>query len=123
MLDYLADEIEQGRKTLLTMTTSQAFDDVTRPAHYARGAMEHCDTFESRAVVARSLPPGTERFLGGMEHNATKYVWRAGEKVEPGLTPAQQVLKDWSKARWYVDRGVKHLERLVETQRNGEGKK
>lgn len=87
---------------------SPAFDPVARPEHYAKGAVEHIDGFEAACAAGdRGLPPGVERFLGGCEHNATKYLWRAGAKL-PGVAG---VLQDWKKAAWYVARGIARLER------------
>jgi len=37
--------------------------------------------------------------------NAIKYIWRAGEK-DP------DAIKDLKKAKWYIDREIKRLERL-----------
>ncbi len=94
-------------------------DPIGKPAHYARGqgafVQDHCDAYELRCREAPDLqlPQGTVRFLGGMEHNAGKYMWRAGEKAQLGKSVAEATLRDWEAAAWYVTRGVTHLKALV----------
>lgn len=67
-------------------------DDVDHPAHYTRGAVETIDALEAWF-------PGTV----GHKWSAIKYLSRAGHKDDE--------LKDLRKARWYVDRAIRMLER------------
>lgn len=42
--------------------------------------------------------------------NAIKYLWRAGLKVEEGLTDKQKEIEDLRKAIWYIQDRIKQLE-------------
>lgn len=68
-------------------------DPVNSPSHYTQGAIETIDYIESNL--------SSEEFCGGCKMNVLKYVSR--EKHKNGL-------EDLKKARWYLDRLIKHLE-------------
>jgi hypothetical protein len=42
--------------------------------------------------------------------NAIKYLWRAGLKVDAGLTDRQKEIEDLNKAIWYIKDRIKQLE-------------
>lgn len=42
--------------------------------------------------------------------NAIKYLWRAGLKVDVGLTDKQKEIEDLNKAIWYIKDRIKQLE-------------
>lgn len=67
-------------------------DPVNRPAHYTYGAIEVIDAIEDWA-------------LGYHEGNVVKYVARAKHKGSQ--------LQDLKKARWYLDRAIKNLEKVA----------
>jgi len=72
-------------------------DNVTHPAHYTQGKVECIDAIEA-AVTG----------LTGMEAVCTaqciKYLWRWKRK---------NGLEDLRKARWYLDRMIERVERLI----------
>ena len=41
--------------------------------------------------------------------NAIKYLWRAGLKVDAGLTDKQKEIEDLEKAIWYIKDRIKQL--------------
>jgi hypothetical protein len=69
-------------------------DPVTRPAHYTAGKVESIDAIES--ALGRD---GSVAYCVG---NAMKYLNRLGKKDD--------AVQDARKARWYLDRAIKHLE-------------
>ena len=46
--------------------------------------------------------------------NAIKYLWRAGLKVEEGMTDKQKEIEDLEKAIWYIKDRVNQLKKDVE---------
>lgn len=42
--------------------------------------------------------------------NAIKYLWRAGLKIEEGLSDKQKEVEDLKKAIWYINDRIKQLE-------------
>lgn len=42
--------------------------------------------------------------------NAIKYLWRAGLKIEEGLTNKEKEIEDLKKAIWYINDRIKQLE-------------
>lgn len=42
--------------------------------------------------------------------NAIKYLWRAGLKIDVGLTDKQKEIEDLNKAIWYIKDRIKQLE-------------
>lgn len=49
--------------------------------------------------------------------SAVKYIARAGDKIEPGLTREEMLIKDLTKARTLLDREIKRIQRLVTESR------
>ena len=82
------------------MASIAHFDNVNRPKHY------------------NAHPSGVE-FIQVTEHmnfcrgNAMKYIWRAGEKGDE--------LEDLKKARWYINREIERLEKLLLLVKNDIG--
>ena len=70
-------------------TEMSEFDPVQRPAHYHAGSIEPIDAIEAWKL----------KFCPG---NAVKYIARYQYKGTP--------LEDLKKARWYLDREIKHME-------------
>ena len=70
-------------------------DNVNSPPHYKSGVVEGIDAIQA------SLP--REQFIGYLNGNVIKYVWRMAYKGKP--------VEDLRKARWY-------LERLIEVETN-----
>lgn len=46
--------------------------------------------------------------------NAIKYLWRAGLKVEEGLTNKQKEIEDLEKAKWYINDRINQLKNETE---------
>lgn len=46
--------------------------------------------------------------------NAIKYLWRAGLKVEKGLTNKQKEIEDLEKAKWYINDRINQLKNETE---------
>lgn len=68
--------------------------DMINPNHYKTGGIETIDYMEAK------LTP--EEYQGYLRGNIIKYVSRAGLKDD--------VLQEYKKAQWYLDRLIKHLE-------------
>lgn len=45
--------------------------------------------------------------------NAIKYLWRAGLKVDAGLTDKQKEIEDLEKAIWYIKDRIKQLKNEI----------
>lgn len=75
--------------------SAPAPDPVSHPAHYTQGKVECIDAIEA----ATTSLEGPAAFLAG---TAIKYLWRWHHKRKP--------LEDLRKARWYLDRLIKHQE-------------
>lgn len=68
--------------------------DWINPDHYKSGGIETIDYMQ-----AKSTP---EEFVGHLRLTALKYLSRAGHKDD--------VLQEFKKAKWYVDRLVDYME-------------
>ncbi len=75
-------------------TTAKQASAVHHPAHYNAGRIEHVDFVEDQGW-------GPGYHLG----QATKYIVRAGRK------PGASAVEDLQKARWYIDRWIRYLQR------------
>lgn len=73
-----------------------ADDMVNSPAHYTKGRFEAIDVIED--VIRHAPDPVSGMLLG----NTLKYLLRVWFKACPH--------QDASKARWYLDRLIQHLE-------------
>lgn len=73
----------------MTMT-----DNVNNPPHYASGDIECIDAIKASMTK--------EAFLGYLNGNIQKYVWRYEKKINP--------VEDLKKARWYMSRLVEEME-------------
>jgi hypothetical protein len=49
----------------------------------------------------------------GLKFNATKYLLRAGEKVEDGMTPEEAEIQDLQKMIWYGNRRITNLKKIL----------
>ena len=76
--------------------TSAKNDLVNSPAHYTKGRFEAIDVIED--VIRHAPDPISGMLLG----NTLKYLLRVWFKACPH--------QDASKARWYLDRLIQHLE-------------
>jgi len=74
--------------------SAPCFDAVSRPAHYADGAIECIDAI--RAAL------GDDAFVAYCRGNAMKYAWRTGKKDDAA--------QDLRKAAWYLERAASVLE-------------
>lgn len=77
-------------------------DSVNRPSHYVVGGIETIDFIEAK---------GLDYYLG----NVVKYISRAGLKYKA------TELEDLKKARWYLDRKIKRLEKKLEKENDSNG--
>jgi hypothetical protein len=71
-------------------------DMVNNPPHYKSGGLESIDVIEAFG-------------LGFSLGNAVKYILRHDKKGKP--------LEDLKKARWYIERAIKNLEKAVDPPR------
>jgi len=71
-------------------------DPVNHPAHYCAGPVETIDILEQAASVA------PDAVTGGLQWQCLKYLLRMWLKGNP--------LQDAQKARWYLERLIRHLE-------------
>lgn len=69
-------------------------DSVNNPNHYHRGGIECIDALEASMTK--------EQFLGHLKATAISYLWRYDLK---------NGLEDVKKARWYIDRLIRRLEK------------
>jgi hypothetical protein len=69
--------------------------DAINPSHYKVGGIETIDYMKAKST--------REEFRGHLRLTALKYLSRAGYKHE-------DVIEDFKKARWYLDRLIKDLE-------------
>lgn len=77
------------------------YDNVNHPKHYTQGRIEVISIMEDK------LTP--EEFRGLVKGMVLKYITR--ERYKNGL-------EDLKKARWYLDRLIKYLERKEATARD-----
>lgn len=73
-------------------------EKVNHPNHYNKGGIEAIDVIEAWG-------------LGFCLGNTVKYISRAGEKAETGMTIEEKTLEDLKKASWYLTREIAHLEK------------
>lgn len=78
----------------MNLNTNQ-HDSVNKPSHYTHGGIETID------IIDAKLPH--EYYLGFLQGNIIKYVTRAGHKKD--------IIEDFKKARWYLNRLIDELER------------
>lgn len=74
------------------------FDDVQNPQHYTDSKIEVIDYIE-------------DKNLGFCLGNVIKYVSRAGRKHSVDKTDKEKTIEDLKKAKWYLDRRIKELEK------------
>lgn len=73
-------------------------EKVNHPNHYNKGGIEAIDVIEAWG-------------LGFCLGNTVKYISRAGEKAEAGMTIEEKTLEDLKKASWYLTREIARLEK------------
>lgn len=71
------------------------FDPVEKPRHYNKGSVECIDAIEAAVT-------GLSGYEGHLTANTIKYLWRW--KFKNGL-------QDLQKARWYLDRLIKEVQK------------
>lgn len=98
MADYPLGDKAGGA---LAMARAESVDEtqINHPRHY----MTHPSGVECIAITEH------HDFCTG---NAIKYLWRAGLKLTEGETPGKSELRDLKKARWYLDRKIKRIEKM-----------
>lgn len=78
------------------------FDSRVNPSHYKRtDGMECIDIIEAYNL----------NFSRGC---TLKYICRAGDKPEEGMTAIQKEYEDLLKGRWYLDREIARLKELLD---------
>lgn len=79
------------------------FDRVHHPKHYTShpSGIECIDVIEHMTLCTG---------------NAVKYLWRAGQKREEGMTDLEKQIEDLKKADWYIKREIQRLEKLNSTK-------
>lgn len=83
--------------------TPQKEDFVNHPKHYT----SHLSGIECIDVIEHmTLCTG----------NAVKYLWRAGQKREEGMTDLEKQIEDLNKASWYIQREIQRLEKMEEAK-------
>lgn len=75
-------------------------EKVNHPNHYNKGGIEAIDVIEAWD-------------LGFCLGNTVKYISRAGEKAEAGMTIEEKTLEDLKKAAWYLSREIERLEKSL----------
>mgnify|MGYP000249801407 CR=1 FL=1 len=102
-LDYNTDFVDlttpQEREAILDLLAEKAqedglYDNVDKPSHYNTGNIECIEAIEEALT--------DEEIRGYFKGNCLKYLWR--EQYKNGL-------EDLKKARWYLDRLIKRLEK------------
>lgn len=74
-----------------------SLDRVNAPAHYTFGRVEVID------IIEDAISRAPDAVLGNCQGHVLRYVLRMWDKDDPMLNA--------SKARWYLDRLIKHLDR------------
>lgn len=74
-----------------------SLDKVNAPAHYTFGRVEVID------IIEDAISRAPDAVLGNCQGHVLRYVLRLWDKDDPMLNA--------SKARWYLDRLIKHLDR------------
>lgn len=86
-----------GASVAAAEARDKLFDAVSRPAHYASGAIECADAIEA------ALNGETDPVVAWARGNALKYLWRTGKKDDP--------VQDLEKAIWYCARAAQRIRR------------
>jgi len=89
----------QEREAILDLLAEEAqedglYDNVDKPSHYNTGNIECIEAIEEALT--------DQEIRGYFKGNCLKYLWR--EQYKNGL-------EDLKKARWYLDRLIKRLEK------------
>jgi hypothetical protein len=71
-------------------------DMVNHPPHYTQGGIECIE-----AIEAMMSNPAWDASQGYLLGNVLKYIWRHADKA-----PVESL----KKARWYLDRAIRHVE-------------
>ena len=74
-----------------------SLDKVNAPAHYTFGRVEVID------IIEDAISRAPDAVLGNCQGHVLRYILRMWDKDDPVLNA--------SKARWYLDRLIKHLDR------------
>ena len=74
-----------------------SLDKVNAPVHYTFGRVEVID------IIEDAISRAPDAVLGNCQGHVLRYVLRMWDKDDPMLNA--------SKARWYLDRLIKHLDR------------
>lgn len=74
-----------------------SLDRVNAPAHYTFGRVEVID------IIEDAISRAPDAVLGNCQGHVLRYILRMWDKDDPMLNA--------SKARWYLDRLIKHLDR------------
>lgn len=74
-----------------------SLDKVNAPAHYTFGRVEVID------IIEDAISRAPDAVLGNCQGHVLRYILRMWDKDDPMLNA--------SKARWYLDRLIKHLDR------------
>ena len=74
-----------------------SLDKVNAPTHYTFGRVEVID------IIEDAISRAPDAVLGNCQGHVLRYVLRMWDKDDPMLNA--------SKARWYLDRLIKHLDR------------
>ena len=74
-----------------------SLDKVNAPAHYTFGRVEVID------IIEDAISRAPDAVLGNCQGHVLRYILRMWDKDDPVLNA--------SKARWYLDRLLKHLDR------------
>lgn len=88
---------------LPTPKEQQKEDFVNHPKHYTShpSGIECIDVIEHMTLCTG---------------NAVKYLWRAGQKREEGMTDLEKQIEDLKKSSWYIQREIKRLEKMEEAK-------
>lgn len=71
-------------------------DNINHPSHY---------TSHPSGIECIDIAEHHDFCIG----NAIKYLWRAGLKLEDGISKKEKQIEDLKKAIWYIKREIKHL--------------
>ena len=74
-----------------------SLDKVNAPAHYTFGRVEVID------IIEDAISRAPDAVLGNCQGHVLRYVLRMWDKEDPMVNA--------SKARWYLDRLIKHVDR------------
>ena len=80
--------------------TTEMYDPVNKPQHYAGTKIEVIDYIE-------------DKNLGFCLGNVVKYVSRAGKKKSGNLSDRDKEIEDLKKAKWYLERRIYEVENNI----------